>query len=250
MKSKSLTLMHPFLRLFLLLLLTSPAFSQNFKTEQLKFNRVKGAFDHTWPDLKKQIIEKGLDPNSYQVFFRVFKKEQKFEVYLSSLKAEKFILFKTYEIAASSGEIGPKRTEGDLQVPEGYYQVNVFNPQSNFHLSLGINYPNGADKIKGKKPYGGDIYIHGAEVTIGCIPLTDSKIEEVYALAVQAKSNGQKKIYAHFYPFDFNKNPLSKYLSNSNINLWKSLEKGQKKFDLSHKIPFVKINKAGDYILN
>ena len=237
------------MRILLFVLLSLSAFSQNFKSKQLKFERVANAFDKTWPALKKQIEAKGLDSDRFRIFFRIYKKEKRFEVYISPLEKEQFVLLKTYVIAASSGVLGPKRTEGDLQVPEGFYHINVFNPVSDFHLSLGVNYPNAADKIKGKKPLGGDIYIHGAEVTIGCIPLTNAKIEEVYVLAVQARANGQSKIYAHFYPFDFKTNKLSDFQKNPNYNLWKSIESGSVKFEKTQKIPFVEINQKGDYIV-
>ncbi len=56
-------------------------------------------------------------------------------------------LFKTYKVCALAGTLGPKRMEGDYQVPEGFYYINEFNPQSNYYLSLGINYPNESDKV-------------------------------------------------------------------------------------------------------
>lgn len=103
-----------------------------------------------------------------------------------------FRLIKDYQICSLSGELGPKRQQGDLQVPEGFYWIDRFNPASNFYLSLGINYPNQFDRILGKSgELGGDIFIHGGCVTIGCIPITDDKIKELYLIAVEAKSNGQ-----------------------------------------------------------
>src|SRR5690606_11025729 len=100
---------------------------------------------------------------------------------------EKFTLVKTYPVCSSSGLPGPKRKKGDRQTPEGFYHIDRFNPQSAFHLSLGINYPNSSDKILGHSDPGGDIFIHGSCVTIGCVPLTDDLIKEVYVLAVEAK---------------------------------------------------------------
>lgn len=82
----------------------------------------------------------------------------------------------TYKICAKSGHLGPKRRQGDRQVPEGFYHINHFNPNSNYHLSLMINYPNASDKIKSQAPNpGGNICIHGSCVTIGCLPMTRSK---------------------------------------------------------------------------
>lgn len=86
-----------------------------------------------------------------------------------------------------------------MQVPECFYNIEIFNPASSYYLSLGINYPNLSDKIKGEKSkLGGDIFIHGSTVTIGCILITDDKIKEVYIYSIYAKENGQNKI-----PFPF-----------------------------------------------
>jgi murein L,D-transpeptidase YafK len=235
--------------LILFFLISFSGFAQSFKKEQLAFERVRNAFDNKWLGLEKQIKEKGFDPEHFKIFIRVFKQDEKMEVWISHLHKEKFSLFKTYKIAESSGILGPKRKEGDLQVPEGFYRIDVFNPASNFYLSLGINYPNTSDKIKGKKPLGGDIYIHGSNVTIGCIPLTDNLIKEVYALAVQAKNGGQKTIYTHFFPFDFNKTSIETFKSNENYLFWKSLKTGFDSFEKNKKIPKVSIDKKGNYLI-
>lgn len=94
------------------------------------------------------------------------------------------VLLATYPICQASGELGPKRMQGDGQVPEGMYQIVRFNPVSTFHLSLGINYPNAGDrKQSAEVPPGGDIYIHGNCVSAGCLAMTDPGIEEIYWLA-------------------------------------------------------------------
>jgi murein L,D-transpeptidase YafK len=92
--------------------------------------------------------------------------------------------------------------EGDYQVPEGFYYINEFNPKSAYHLSLGLNYPNASDKVLSDsiKP-GGDIYIHGNCVTVGCIPLQNNQIEELYVLAANAKNAGQDFIRFISSPF-------------------------------------------------
>ena len=76
-----------------------------------------------------------------------------------------------YPLAATSGQLGPKRHTGDCQVPEGFYEIYRFNPQSNFHLSLGLNYPNTADRALGEPAPGSDIFIHGGAVTMGYLPV-------------------------------------------------------------------------------
>lgn len=102
-------------------------------------------------------------------------------------------LLKSYDIALGFAPEGHKEFEGDGKTPEGVYYISHKNPDSNFHLSLGISYPNDADrayaKAAGKEP-GGDIFIHGGPVkpitrrdwTWGCISVTDREMEMIYAM--------------------------------------------------------------------
>ena len=97
--------------------------------------------------------------------------------------------------------LGPKRGEGDLQVPEGFYYINDFNPNSKYHLSLGINYPNQSDKTLSPYPnLGGNIYIHGNCVSVGCVAIGDKAIEKVYSLCKSTHNN----IPVHIFPIRFN----------------------------------------------
>ncbi len=109
-----------------------------------------------------------------------------------------------YKFTAFSGRLGPKLKEGDRQIPEGIYGISYLNPNSKFHLSLKVNYPNSFDKKMAKKEkrvnLGGDIMIHGSNRTIGCIPIGDEKIEELYFLAEKV---GIKNIKVILSPVDF-----------------------------------------------
>lgn len=91
-----------------------------------------------------------------------------------------------YPILAASGEPGPKLMQGDFQVPEGFYKIELFNPNSAYHLSLRVNYPNAEDRahaVKDKRSnLGGDIMIHGNAVSIGCLAIGDEPIEELFVL--------------------------------------------------------------------
>jgi len=135
-----------------------------------------------------------------------FKEEQKLEVYSKDEKDIKLI--KSYPFKGFSGKLGPKLKEGDKQIPEGIYEVAHLNPNSSYHLSIKINYPNEFDKskteFKNVKELGGDIFIHGKSVTIGCIPIGDLAIEEVFLLTQKAMKNRVKVIIS---PRDFRKNP-------------------------------------------
>lgn len=112
-----------------------------------------------------------------------YKKQKLLEVWAKHRDGTHTLLH-TYPICYASGHEGPKRVEGDMQVPEGMYVVNRYNPVSSYHLSLGINYPNTGDRKQsaGRDP-GGQIYIHGSCVSIGCLAMTNPFIEEIYWLA-------------------------------------------------------------------
>jgi murein L,D-transpeptidase YafK len=142
--------------------------SDSFKQQQLKYARYRNANAKYDKEISVLIKEKG-----NRLYLRAFKQNKKLEVWLCNAQNENCQLVKTFNFCALSGDIGPKLKQGDGQTPEGFYYIDRFNPVSNFHLSLGINYPNQADKTRsGRLNPGGDIFIHGNCVTIGCIPIT------------------------------------------------------------------------------
>jgi murein L,D-transpeptidase YafK len=89
--------------------------------------------------------------------------------------------------------VGPKQFERDGRTPEGTYRINRRNPNSNYHLSLGISYPN-VDQVAAAaavgQEAGGEIFIHGTprrnegqdDWTVGCIAVTNDEIEQLYAM--------------------------------------------------------------------
>jgi len=224
--------------------------SQSFKLSQQKAIRVKSAYSEKWEGLKSDIKKKGIS-EKFELFIRVFKESKLVEVWLKSNSESEYKLFKTYDICASSGRLGPKRSQGDGQVPEGFYTIAVFNPYSSYHLSLGLSYPNASDRIKGKGNLGGDIMIHGSCVTIGCLPLTDNYIKEVYILVVEAKNNGQQNIPVHIFPTKMNDKGML-FLSKLNTDLldfWKNLKPGYDYFENNKRVPKISTDKSGNYLV-
>ena len=229
----------------------------SFKDTQLKNNRVKIAYEEKEGVTKGYFRDMKLNYSNFQLFIRAFKKEQKLEVWVSPRSGEEknntYTLLHTYDFCATSGTLGPKRKEGDSQIPEGIYQITHFNPQSNFYLSLGINYPNASDKILSDPAHpGGNIYIHGNCVTIGCIPITDDKIKELYVLAVEARNNGQEKIPVHIFPDRLESGVVEKLVEEypadqTLINFWKNLQVVYLDFKTTNKLKVVKANKEGRY---
>lgn len=177
----------------------------NHKTDQMQFPRVKDAYDLKWNSMTAALSRLGIHAAAFEIYIQIFKEEKVLELWARN-KNEPFVLVKKFQICATSGRPGPKRNQGDKQIPEGFYHISVFNPCSNYYLSLGINYPNAMDRIrsKGRDP-GGDIYIHGGCATIGCIPITDDKIKELYVFVLEARNNGQSEIPVHIFPTKMDK---------------------------------------------
>ena len=238
---------------FTFLILISFSMSDNFRLQQQKSPRVKGAYEEKEKLVKELFSAKGMELGSTDIFIRAFKQEAQLEIWAKKHTENVFKLIKTYEICASSGVLGPKRKQGDSQVPEGFYEIDRFNPSSNFYLSLGLNYPNRSDKILGNKAnYGGDIFIHGNCVTIGCMPLTDDKIKEVYLMAVEARSGGQQKIHVHVFPCRMNATGMKSLETQfsdktSLIAFWKNIRIGYDFFEEKHSLPTVSVLSSGEY---
>ncbi|MEI9942643.1 MAG: L,D-transpeptidase family protein [Chitinophagaceae bacterium] len=207
--------------------------------------------------LRKQFEAKKLAWPAKYIYIRSFKYDSELEVWVKGELKDQFKLFKKYKVCALAGTLGPKRMEGDYQVPEGFYYINEFNPTSEYYLSMGINYPNESDKLLSDvyRP-GSGIYIHGSCVTVGCIPLTDEKIDELYILAAYAKSQGQDYIPVHIFPVRYNVPRSVNYLNNlakDDPSLKKFAGRLEDAFDYFEKfkqLPVVMINDQGDYIVN
>ncbi len=145
-----------------------------------------------------------------------------------------------------AGSLGPKRMQGDYQVPEGFYYINEFKPNSAYHLSLGLNYPNASDKMLSDSLYpGGDIFIHGSCVTEGCIPITNDQIEDLYVITSYARAMGQEFIPVHIFPVQFNNQRSVGYLERfmqtyqSYKPLASSLKSAYDYFDKNKQVPVV-----------
>ena len=127
--------------------------------------------------------------------------------------------------------------------------MNHFNPASAFHLSLGIDYPNAVDRrASGPRP-GGAIYIHGSCVTIGCLPITDEKIEEVYVAAVLARDGGQAAIPVHVFPTRLTEPFFARTRAAppALVSFWRNLKEGFDLFERDRRLPRVVVGHDGRY---
>jgi murein L,D-transpeptidase YafK len=229
---------------------------QTFRNFQFSFNRVSQAWMKNNDTLARQFKEKGLAYPPSDIFLRNFKSQNEMELWARDSDTAEYKQVKTYRICALSGILGPKRYEGDRQVPEGFYFIEDFNPKSDFHLSMLLNYPNYSDMVVGdKKKPGGDIYIHGGCVTVGCMPMTDPVIQELYTLCLNAKLSGQAYIPVHIFPVRFDKvglNFLGKAYAEDTAKqrFWVNLKSGYDYFERNHKLQPVMYTPDGKYVLN
>jgi Uncharacterized protein conserved in bacteria len=238
-----------------ILVLQSISMSSSFKSQQLKYSRVREAYAEKKNGILKLLDNKSIKIDELEVYLRAFKFGQKIQLWGKNKSDEKFKLIKEYKVCRKSGKLGPKRKQGDLQVPEGFYYIDRFNPASNFHLSLGINYPNQSDLFWADKTNpGGDIFIHGSCVTVGCLPITDDQIKELYIFCVEAKNNGQKQIPVHIFPAKLSDKNFDVLVSKhkedqDKITVWKDLKSVYDSFNKTRQIPKVTFLKNGKHLI-
>lgn len=256
------TMKHPIqmIRTFLIsasIAIVLPATAQNsFLDYQKSFSRVSEVFRRNEDTLKAQFQTKRLEWPARNLYIRSFKYDSELEVWIQNEPSEPYRLFKSYKVCALAGTLGPKRMEGDYQVPEGFYYINDFKHNSNYHLSLGLNYPNISDRILSDSlEPGRDIFIHGSCVTTGCIPINDQQIEELYILTLHAHNAGQDYIPVHIYPIRYNVHKSVLFLENvlKENPLIRSFEQRLKRayevFESTRRLPVVAVTPKGDYVV-
>ena len=206
--------------------------------------RSRAAVAQVAPGLVYSAGQRGMGYGS-PAFIRIFKQERELEVWLQA--EEGYQLFRTYPIAAMSGSLGPKLREGDRQAPEGFYYVppSRMNPNSRFHLSFNLGYPNTYDRHHGRT--GSALMVHGGRASIGCFAMTDPKIEEIYALVDAALRNGQPFFRVHIFPFRMTTEKMNAYREDRWYPFWENLKQGYDFFESSKQVPNVRVS-GGRYI--
>lgn len=182
-------------------------FVNKIKGKETVESRIEQIESNVWNRLESNLNLAGYKMDyPKEIILVAFKEEKILQVYAKDYNGIKLI--KEYSFTAFSGELGPKLKEGDRQIPEGIYKVEYLNPNSSYYLSIKISYPNDFDKskteFKNVSEMGGDIFIHGKSATIGCIPIGDEAIEELFLLTKKAINNKVKVIIS---PRDFRINP-------------------------------------------
>lgn len=178
--------------------------------------------------LDERLKAHGIAPGS-PVFMRLFKRDFELELWLK--RDGRFHRFATYPICRWSGRLGPKLAQGDGQAPEGFYTVDTksLNPESRWHRSFNLGYPNAFDRAHGRT--GSLLMVHGGCSSIGCFAMTNPVIDEVWRLLTAALANGQKRFQVQVLPFRLTEANLGRHADSPAAEFWRSLKPGYDLFE-------------------
>ncbi len=199
--------------------------------------RAEEAFARVRPTLERDLAAKGLRYGA-PLFVRIFKLTRQLEVWVEDDDG-RYSLFRTYGICEYSGGMGPKLREGDHQSPEGFYTVrsNQLNPNSKFHLSFNLGFPNAYDRAHGRT--GNLLMVHGSCVSQGCFAMTDARMEEIYSLAAGALKGGQDGVPVHIFPFKMTDVNIWATRGAAYHGFWQNLKQGHDMFEETRVPPAV-----------
>lgn len=163
------------------------------------------------------------------VFIRIFKREFELEVWLK--RDGRFHRLAVYPICMWSGQLGPKRKEGDRQSPEGFYTVDAkaLNPNSKYHLSFNLGYPNAFDRAHERT--GSYLMVHGVCGSVGCYAMTDAVIDEIWTLVTAALKSGQKQFQVQVFPFRMTDANMARHAEYDSAPFWSQLKQGHDLFE-------------------
>jgi murein L,D-transpeptidase YafK len=167
---------------------------------------------------------------------RIFKEEKTLEVWKRTATGA-YKHFKSYEICAYSGDLGPKFKEGDRQSPEGFYTITpgLMNPRSNYYLAFNTGFPNKFDRVHGRT--GSDLMVHGDCSSRGCYAMTDEGIAEIYALAREAFKGGNASFQVQIFPFRMTTANMARHASSPHMDFWKDIKEGHDFFEVTKTPP-------------
>lgn len=185
------------------------------------------------------MAQHNMEPSS-AILMRIFKKESVLEVWKRTREG-RFALLKSYPICRWSGQLGPKRRQGDRQAPEGFYAISArqMNPYSAYHLSFDTGYPNAYDRAQGAS--GSALMVHGICSSAGCYAMTNRQISEIFALARDALAAGQGAFQLQAYPFRMSAENMAKHRADPNIDFWRQLKEGYDHFEATAQEPQVSV---------
>jgi murein L,D-transpeptidase YafK len=202
-------------------------------------DRITQVRERLWPTVVNELKKSGFKPGA-PVFIRIFKESMELELWLRDEIGGRYRRFSSYRIATYGGQrLGPKLKEGDGVAPEGFYHVGMrqLNPNSKFHLSFNLGYPNSYDRAHGRT--GSALMVHGNEVSIGCFAMTDPQIEIIYLIVEAALRGKQDEFQAHIFPFRMTPERLEKESASEWHGFWTNLKEGYDHFERDKVPPLV-----------
>jgi len=223
-----------------------------FKKLQLKYKNPQIAYQEKEKIVQQLLLDKNIDYNSLEVFFRVIKQEQILEVWAKDRsKNQTFKHIKNYNLCVTKNPDTLRKI--DLLVPESFYYISKYNPDNPYFIRMETNFPNESDRKRGRS--GGDIAIHGGCYSTYCTPFTDEDIKEIYIFAAEAKSKGQKDIPVHNFPFrmtDENTEKYKKLKAYSSdikrITNWDNMKYGFQYFEKNNTLFDYTVDNKGKYL--
>ncbi|WP_425326593.1 L,D-transpeptidase family protein [Pseudaminobacter salicylatoxidans] len=187
--------------------------------------------------LVSQMTAKQMKPSD-PIVVRIFKEESELEIWKRD-RSGRYARLKSYPMCRWSGQLGPKKRNGDRQAPEGFYQVNVrmLNPASQYYLSFDLGFPNKLEKALG---YSGDsLMVHGACSSSGCYAMTDDGVSEIYAVVREALRGGQTSFQVQAFPFRMTPQNMARHRDDPNMPFWKNLKEGYDILEVKRRPPVV-----------
>ncbi|MFI8417565.1 peptidoglycan meso-diaminopimelic acid protein amidase [Serratia sp. NPDC078593] len=180
------------------------------------------------------------------VYIQIFKEERQLELYAKM--GNEFRLVNTFPICKYSGGLGPKRREGDLKSPEGFYSVDVrhLKPDSKYYRAINIGFPNDYDRAQGYS--GAYLMIHGECKSIGCYAMTNDYMDEIYRYVEAAFAYGQSRVNISIYPFRMTEQNMQRHRSSNYLNFWQQLKPGYDYFVENRQPPMINVAN-GQYVL-
>lgn len=180
------------------------------------------------------------------IVLRAYKKESEIELWKRNA-AGRYVPIKTYPICRWSGQLGPKTKSGDRQTPEGFYTVakSQMNPNSRYYLSFDIGYPNAYDRAHGGT--GSAVMVHGVCSSMGCFAMTDAVAGELFSIAREAFSGGQRAFQFQSFPFRMTAANMARHRTDPNIAFWRQLKEGSDRFEATGEEPVVGVS-GGRYV--
>jgi murein L,D-transpeptidase YafK len=209
-----------------------------FQSLQDRASRIPGTPEIFKPKpplpLSQKLAEKGLK-RGQPVFVRIMKESSELELWMD--RGDQWVMLHAYPVCRWSGALGPKLKEGDGQAPEGFYMVTrrALNPNSSYHLSFNLGFPNAYDAAHGRT--GSFLMVHGDCLSIGCYAMTDAGIEEIYGLVEAALKAGQQTVPVHVFPFRMTEANMARHKGHRWAEYWANLKEGWDLFEQKREPP-------------